>query len=105
MQAIIEDKDVVDAVRSMNLTGFSEEQTTPETLRELLWDHPEIFKRLRKTKDVQHVIALKTVVKPVCEPMRRRLPKEEEVRKQAMVKLMNLGITKSSLSPWATGSS
>ena len=63
-----------------------------------------------KIAGVQHKIALRPNAMPVCEPVRRRSPKEEEVERTtvaklvertAMAKLLKMGVLQSAVSPWA----
>ena len=53
---------------------------------------------------VQHKIALKADVKPFCEPLRRRSPKEEEGEQAAMEKLVKMGVLEATVSSWAANS-
>lgn len=84
MQAVNEDNDVHDAFRSTELFQFSPKPEMRERLRELLRTRRKIIKEIGEIKNVKHGIAPKYDVEPVCEPMRRRSPKNEEVEKQAM---------------------
>ena len=99
--AVIEYADVDDTITNMDLRTFSTDLAKRQQLRQILLDRREIFKGLGKSKGTAHVIALQPDVKPVCEPLRRRSSKEEEVERAAMRKLLKLGILEPSVSPWA----
>lgn len=51
---------------------------------------------------MQPIIALQSNAKPVCEPIKRRWTREEEVERQAMQSLIKLRVLEPSRSPWAT---
>ena len=50
---------------------------------------------------MQHEKALKPDAKPVCEPLRKRSPKEEDVEYQAVSKLIKMGVLELAVSPRA----
>eukprot|EP00171_Calliarthron_tuberculosum_P000048 IDg48t1 len=50
---------------------------------------------------ITHRINLKEGVNPVCQPLRRRSPKEEEIERAAMEKLLRMNVLEPSASPWA----
>lgn len=101
VRATIEDADVDQALKDMDLRAFSENPSKRNRLRKLLWKRRAIFKGLGKIVGIQHKIALKPDVRPVCEPLRRRSPREEEVERLAMDKLVKMGVLESAVSPWA----
>lgn len=73
-------------------------------MRKILWQRRNIFKGLGKIEGVTHEIELKPDVKPACKPVRRRSPKEEEVERAAMEKLVKMGVLEPAVSPWAANS-
>lgn len=102
MQAVFGEREGDEIIQEMELSEFPPKPELQERLRELVWHHRSVLKGLRKMKGLQHIKALKFGVKPVCEPVRRRLPEEIEVEKQAMQKLMTVRAKEPSLSPSAT---
>lgn len=100
VRAIIEDADVDLVLRNVDFQAFSTNPSKRNLLRKLLWKRRAIFKGLGRIAGVQHKIALKPDAKPVCDPVRRRSPKEEEVELKAMTKLVNMGVLEPSISPW-----
>lgn len=101
VRAVIEDADVDQVLKTMDFRAFSTSPSKRNQLRNLLWKRRYILKGLGKIVGVQHKIALKADVKPVCEPLRRRSPKEEEVEQAAMEKLVGMGVLEPPVSPWA----
>lgn len=99
--AVIEDADVDGALQGMDLSEFSPEAAKQEKLRERLWSRRAIFKGVGKIESVQHKILLKEGVEPVSVPVKRRSPKEEEIEKAAMGRLLKLGVLEPAVSPWA----
>lgn len=83
--------DVDAAFLSRKFTEFLKVRAMQKRLRKVFYDRREKFKELGKIMNGQHVIVLKPNVKPVCEAMRRRSRRVEEVRKQAVEKFMNWG--------------
>ena len=71
-------------------------------LRDLLWDRRAIVKGLGCIKGVKHEIQVKEKVKPICEKLRRRSPKEQDIEKVAIEKLLAMGVLEPSVSPWAS---
>ena len=81
---------------------FSSDPHMRGKLHELLWSRREIFKGLGRIKGVNHEIVLKENAKPICQPLRRRSPKEQDVEREAMQRLIELGVLEPSTSPWAS---
>ena len=81
---------------------FSRDPRMRKRLRDLLWSRREIFKGLGRIKGVKHEIVLKDTAKPTCQPLRRRSPKEQDVEREAMLRLIELGVLEPSTSPWAS---
>ncbi len=82
-------------------SAFSKDIKMQKKLRDLLWSRRAIFKGLGKIVGVKHKIQLKPDAAPVCCPVRRRSPREEEIERKQMTKLINLGVLEPSVSPWA----
>lgn len=101
VRAVIEDADVDHSLQHMDFREFSPHPAKQNRLRKLLWKRRDIFKGLGKIKGVNHIIALKPGAMPVCEPIRRRSPKEEEVERAAMEKLLKMGVVETEVAPWA----
>ena len=101
MGAVIEDADVDDTIKQMNFQALSPDLAKRAGLCQILWDRRDIFKGLGRIKGTVHVIALHPEAKPVCEPLRRRSPKEEEIERTVMNKLLKMVILEPSVSPWA----
>lgn len=99
---VIEGSDVDDYLQNeVDYSAFSSNERLQQRLRELLWNKREIFKGLGKIKGVRHKIELKEGVKPICQPLRRRSPKEESVEREAMQKLLQMEVLEHAVSPWA----
>lgn len=101
VQVVIEDSEVDDAIREMELSKFSYWLEMQERLHNLIWRRQYIFKGLERIKRMQHIIAQKSDVKLVCSPVRRCSSKEEEAEKRAMQKLIRLEVLEPSRSLWA----
>ena len=97
----IDDVDVDDAIREMDLSHFHQESSMQGKLREILWTRRELFKGLGHINGVNHAIELVEGAKPVCSPVRRRSPKEDELERAAMQKLLRMGAVEHASSPWA----
>eukprot|EP00171_Calliarthron_tuberculosum_P002219 IDg2219t1 len=85
----------------MDVTQFSEDEKLRRRLRDLIWKHRDIFKGFAKIKGVKHKIKLKPGTEPICCPPRRRSPKEEELERQCMGRLLEIGVLEQAVSPWA----
>ena len=72
-----------------------------ERLRYILWTRRGVFKGLGRIRGVGQTIKLVADAKPACSPVRRRSPKEEELERTAMQKLMKMGIVEHDSFPWA----
>ena len=70
-----------------------------EWLRLVLWDCREVFKGLGRIRGVTHSIKLTPSAQPVSCPVRRRSPKEEDLEKDAMEKLLRMGVVEHAQSP------
>ncbi len=82
VRQVIEDEEVDDFIQTkLDLSEFSEDPALRDRLRNLLWDRRAIFKGMGCIRDIEHRINLKEDGKPVCHPVRRRSPKEEEVER------------------------
>ena len=101
VRAVIEDADVDQVLKTMDFSAFSASSSKRNQLRELIWKRRDIFKGLGQIVGVQHKIPLKADVKPVCEPLSRRSPKEEVGEQAAMEKLVRMGVLEAAVSPWA----
>ena len=99
---VIEDVDIDHVLKhDIDYAAFSEESGKQHKLGKLLWKHQDIFKGLGKITGVKHQIELEKGAKPVCAPLRRRSPREEEMEREAMWKLLNIGVLEQAVSPWA----
>ena len=81
---------------------FSADPRMRKRLHDLLWSRREIFKGLGRINGVKHEIILKDNTKPICQPLRKRSPKEQDIEREAMQKLIELGVLEPSTSPWAS---
>lgn len=81
---------------------FSDDPRMRKRLRDLLWNKREIFKGLGRVRGVKHEIILKEGAKPICQPLRRRSPGEQDIERVAMEKLIRLGVLEPSTSRWAS---
>lgn len=81
---------------------FSTDPVMQKRLHDLLWSRREVFKGLGRIKGVKHEIVLKEDAKPLSQPLRKRSPKEQDVEREAMLKLIELGVLEPSKSPWAS---
>lgn len=52
--------------------------------------------------DVMPPINLKERATPVCKPLRRRSPNEEDIERAAMKRPLDIGVLESSSSPWTS---
>ncbi len=102
VRKVIEDHEVDDyLLNKIDYSEFSKDPARRNGLRDLLREKREIFKGMGCIAGVKHRIQLKEEAVPVCCPVRRRSPKEEEVEREAMRKLLDLGVLEPSVSPWA----
>ena len=101
VKAVIEDVDVDDAIKSMELSEFADDSGLQEQLRSVLWMHREIFKGLGNIRGFEHEIKRRANAEPVCLPIRRRPPKEMSAEKDMVKKMVSLGVLEPSYSPWA----
>lgn len=76
--ALIEYSYVEKAILQMGLSEFSKKEAKLEDLRDLIWERRAICIVLGRTRGIQNKINLLPCVKPICEPIRRLSPKEEE---------------------------
>ncbi len=88
-------------MRKTDFSEFSQDPIMQKRLSDLLWAKRGIFKGMGRIAGIKHRIKLKDDARPVCCPIRRRAPKEEEIEKTAMEKLLNMGVLEPSVSPWA----
>ena len=102
VNAVIEDSEVDDTIINMDLSNFHNSPVVQNKLRSVLWKYREIFKGIGTVKNFEHEIRLQPDCKPYVAPMRRRSPKEQEIEKKAMKKLLEMGVLEPSESPWAT---
>ena len=75
VKAVIEDVDVDDSIKSMELSEFADDSGLQEQLRSVPRMHREIFKGLGNIRGFEHGIKLMANAEPVCLPIRRRSPK------------------------------
>ncbi len=68
--------------------------------KDLLWAKREIVKGMGCISGIKHHIVLKEGVKQVCCPIRRRAPKEEEVERTGIGRLMHMCILEPAISAW-----
>ena len=101
LMAAITDADVDDAILDMDLSQFHPEREVQEKLRKILWNRRTFFKGLGRIGGVQHRIKLVEGATPVCCLVRRRSPREEEVERAEMEKLLRMGVVEPASSPWA----
>lgn len=92
VRAVIEDSDVDEAIRTLDLSEFSDDKVERETLRETLWKKRAVFKGMGRIEGEEHVIAMKADAKPVVMPSRRLSPQELEVERQMVFKLVDMGV-------------
>ena len=97
----INDTDVDDTIREMDLSQFHPKAAMQERLRHILWTRRGVFKGLGHIRGVEHTIKLVADAKPACSPVRRRSVKEEELERTAMQKLLRMGVVEHASSPWA----
>ena len=71
---------------------FSSDLGMQQKLKDLLWENRDIFKGLGRIKGVKHEIILKENARPICQPLRKRSPKEQDVEREAVKKLIELGV-------------
>lgn len=103
VRKVLEKEDVDFHLKNgVDYTSFSSDLTMQQRLKDLLWDRRATFKGLGCIKGVKHEIQLKENVKPICEKLRRRSPKEQEIERKAMEKLLAMGVLEPSTSPWAS---
>lgn len=101
LAAAIRDVYIDIAITDMDLTNFHPDEQIQERLRAVLWRRRAVFKGLGRIKGVKHEIKLVPDAQPVCFPIRRRSPKEEEMEREAMTRLLEMGGIKHARSPWA----
>ena len=95
----INDKDVDDTIREMDLSHFHPKAAMQERLRHILWTRRGGFKGLGHIRGVEHTITLVADAKPAWSPVRRRSPKEEELERTAMQMLLRMGVVEHASSP------
>lgn len=81
---------------------FSSNLGMQQRLKDLLWTKRDIFKGVGRINGVKHEIILKEGARPIRQPLRKRSPKEQDVLREAMQKLIELGVLEPSKSPWAS---
>ena len=101
LAAAVRDAEVDEAIVGMDFSTFHPRKQMQERLQALLWRQRAVFKGLGCIKGVKHEIKLEPAARPVCCPVWRRLPKEEEVEREAMKRLLELGVVEHATSPWA----
>jgi hypothetical protein len=89
------------AIKSMDLSFFSEESEEVDSLRSLLWEFKDIFLGMGLVKNVEHKIELTPGATPYCAPIRRRSPAQEDAERIEVNKLVALGVMEPAISPWA----
>ena len=99
---IIEDHEVDSYIEhDLDVSQFSKNQAMRNLLKDLIWNHRSVFKGFARIKGVTHKIKLKPGAEPVSCAARRRSPKEEELERTSMSRLVELGVLEQSISPWA----
>lgn len=101
LAAAVLDAEVDDAIRNMDLSDFHHTRRMQEQLRAVLWRSRAVFKGVGRIKRVKHDMKLAPDARPVCCPVRRRSLKEEEVEREAMTRLLKLGVVGHATSLWA----
>lgn len=102
ISAVIEDEDVDDHIKHMDLSDFHSDNLIQENLRNVLWKHREVFKGMGCVKGYEHEIKLKPGTKPIAHPIRRRSPAERKTEEETMRRLLGMGILEPSESEWAS---
>ncbi len=102
LRKVVEDHEVDDhLMNKIDFSEFSKDPLMRQRLKDMLWDKREIFKGMGRISGVKHRIQLKEDAVPVCCTLRRRSPKEDDVKRAAMRKLLEMGILEPAVSPWA----
>lgn len=100
---VVEGADVYQHLKyEADYSEFSSNLGMPQRLKNLLWTKRDIFKGLGRIKGVKHEIILKGGARPICQPLPKRSPKAQEVEREAMQKLIELGVLEPSKSPLAS---
>ena len=102
VSAIEEEREIDDAIKTMNLSSFSGSKSEQEKLRSLLWKKRGIFKGVGSIKGITHRIKLKEGAQPVNLPMRRRSPAQRKAEETEVKKLVEMKVLEPSTSPWGT---
>ena len=102
MAGAIRDADVDDAITDMDLSQFHNDVKMRARLRAVLWDYREVFKGLGHIRGVTHSVLRTEGAQPVSCPVRRRSPREQDLEREAMEKLLRMGVFEHASSPWAT---
>jgi len=102
VQAVEEEVDIDDKIKTMGLSEFSPDVSLQERLRDILWKKRNIFKGVGAIKGVTHKIKLKPEAEPVFLPMRRRSPAEKKTEEDSVRKLLDMGVLEPSVSLWGT---
>jgi hypothetical protein len=89
------------AIKSMDLSSFSEESEEVHSLRSILWEFKDIFLGMGLVKNVEYKIELTPGATPYCAPIRRHHPAQEDAERIEVKKLVSLGVMEHAISPWA----
>jgi hypothetical protein len=92
VHGVIEDADLDECIRNMDLQEFLSDPAAQEALRAVVWLHRGVFKGLGLVKGVKHCIAIKEGAKPVLMPQRKRSPAEVVAEKAIVLKLVATGV-------------
>lgn len=100
--ADVEEEDSIEeSLCSMAFDEFSVQTHDREALRTLLLSFRDIFKGFGRANGVEHRILLKPDAVPVCCPVRRRSPAQEDAERKEVLQLVENDIMEPSISPWA----
>lgn len=98
----IEDSEVNNCIgNDMDMSEFSTCEQRKSAMREVKWQKRAIFKGFPTIKGIVHTIKLNESAEPVCFPQRRRYPKEENIERACMNRLLEMGVMETGVSPWA----
>ena len=98
--AAIRNADIDDAINDIDFTNFRPDENMQEQLRTVLWRQREVLKGIGRIKGVKHEIKLVPDAELICFPVRRRSLREEEIGRETMSKLLDMGVVKHVTSPW-----
>lgn len=102
IHAVIEDHEVEDAIKSVDLSEFSADHDLQRNLRALLCYRQQIFIYLWQIVRIQRMIYLKQGVEPIWAPMGRPFRKEEERELKSMERIIDPVVLEPSTPPLTT---